>query len=82
MNDEVTRFYVFNDTDGILASTGAMTLEQANHFIRCFPNRFAGQGYYLTARRERISPESVVLRLINADSDEGRRIAQIEIERE
>ena len=38
-----------------------MTLDEAKAFIRSFPHRFARQGYYLTATRERIPVEAVEL---------------------
>ena len=59
------RYRVFNRTDGILADPRQMTLDEAKTFIRSFPRRFARQGYYLTATRERIQPEEVELEILD-----------------
>ena len=63
------RYRVFNRTDGILAAPSQMTLDEAKAFIRSFPSRFARQGYYLTATRERIRPEDVELGILDEDSN-------------
>jgi len=62
-------YVVMNRTDGFLASPKTMTDEEANKFIQDFPNRFKGQGYYLTSRRERIDPLDVELEKIPVDDD-------------
>lgn len=72
------RYYVLNETDGLLASENTMTLEQAAELIRRFHTRFRKQGYYVTSKHERISPHAVELRLIDADSDEGRGLTPTE----
>jgi hypothetical protein len=60
-------FMVWNATDGIYASGDIFpTKKAADAFVRSFPKRFAGQGYYLTSGRERIFPEDVDLRIIKA----------------
>lgn len=59
------RYVVFNRTDGIFADPRIMTLDEARAFVRDFPMRFAHQGYYLTAKRERIRPEAVVLEILD-----------------
>ena len=64
-------YIVFNRTDGITASPVAYTTrEEAEQFIKDFPKRFAHQGYYLTSRMERISPEQVILEIVEVDADE------------
>jgi hypothetical protein len=42
-------FYVFNETDGILASPEPMTRVECDRFMLQFRMRFAGQGYYASA---------------------------------
>ncbi len=61
-------YMVFNATDGIPASPNWMTWTQAEAFARSFPKRFATQGYYATSRRNRISPEEVVLLILDKQS--------------
>jgi len=43
------RFYVLNETDGILANPEPMTREECDHFMLDFRERFALQGYYASA---------------------------------
>jgi hypothetical protein len=43
------RFYVLNETDGILAHPDAMTREECDAFMVAFRQRFAAQGYYASA---------------------------------
>lgn len=50
------RYQVFNCTDGIWASPFPMTLEEAEEFVKDFPERYERQGYYLTASRQRSFP--------------------------
>lgn len=58
----MTEFLVFNETDGIPAFCEPFaTLADAEKAVAEFPKRFAAQGYYLTARRERIDPRDVEL---------------------
>ncbi len=65
MKTDSKRFLVYNLTDGIVAHPDLMTLAEARRFVRDFPGRFAGQGYYLTVRRERIRPEDVSLDIVD-----------------
>ena len=59
--------YVYNSTDGVLAWPGPLPINQAREFIREFPKRYAGQGYYRTATGERIRPEDVELVLLDLE---------------
>ncbi len=59
------RFLVYNLTDGIEAHPDLMMLAEARRFVRDFAGRFAVQGYYLTASRERMSPEDVSLEIVD-----------------
>jgi hypothetical protein len=43
------RFYVLNETDGILAHPEPMTRDEADHFMIEFRERFEPQGYYASA---------------------------------
>jgi hypothetical protein len=63
------RFLVYNLTDGILACPELLTLAEARSFIRSFPERFAQQGYYLTASGERIRPELVEFDMVDVGAD-------------
>ena len=58
------RYQVFNRTDGIWAAPFAMTSEEAEAFVRDFPERYERQGYYRTASGRRIRPEDVELELV------------------
>lgn len=61
------RHFVYNRTDGVFASPDAMTNDEAAAFVQAFRQRYTRQGYYLTARRERIRPEDVQLEIIGDD---------------
>ena len=69
------KFLVFNETDGILVHTGPITRSSAERLIRQFRARFRGQGFYLTARRERINPEEVQLSVVPAN---GEHVGELE----
>jgi len=56
------RFTVWNRTDGIPATT-CETREEAEQFIKEFPERYKAQGYYFTHKQERLAPEDVVLEI-------------------
>jgi hypothetical protein len=43
-------YYVFNETDGILAHPEPMTRAEADQFMIQFRERFAAQGYYASSR--------------------------------
>ena len=43
------RFYVLNETDGILANPEPMSRDEADHFMIDFRERFTPQGYYASA---------------------------------
>lgn len=62
------RYLVFNVTDGVVAHPDLLTRGEAQTFVRRFPSRFARQGYYLTASRERISAEAVELAILDTDA--------------
>lgn len=64
-------FEVWNRTDGLPAACEPFeTIAEAQAFIDAFPKRFAVQGYYLTANRERIDPKDVELEIVPV-SEEG-----------
>ena len=53
---------LWNETDQVYASPEEFKTEgEAEAYALEFRKRFAAQGYYLTARGERISPEDVEL---------------------
>lgn len=60
-------FLVFNATDGFYASPDEMTKEEAETFVKQFPERFRTQGYYRTGRWEKIRPEDVELNIVSLD---------------
>jgi len=65
-NEDTHRHYaVFNATDGIEADPSLMTRQEAEGFVRAFPRRFDRQGYYKTARGNRIPAEEVVLLILD-----------------
>jgi hypothetical protein len=69
-------FIVFNATDYIIATPDEYPSVEAAKAVlgglrRSFRNN--GQGYYLTANREQISPEEVVLQVWNAERFLGER---------
>jgi hypothetical protein len=55
------KYLIFNETDGIYASPEEFTNEEADEFIKNFPERFERQGYYKTGDGRRIDPNQVVL---------------------
>lgn len=57
---------VMNLTDGILASPDVMSKSEAEIFVAQFPEKYSGQGYYLTAGGDRIKPEQVRLHIVPA----------------
>lgn len=61
------RYQVFNHTDGIWAWPFAMTRDEAEAFVRGFPERYERQGYYRTASGKRIWPDEVELELVKID---------------
>jgi hypothetical protein len=62
-------YQLFNETDGLPASPETFkTREQAEACAKRFRERFAVQGYYLTAGGERIPPREVRLVVIVVDS--------------
>ena len=61
------RYQVFNLTDGIWAAPFAMSREDAEMFVRDFPERYERQGYYRTASGKRIRPDEVELELVRID---------------
>jgi len=67
----MNKYLVFNETDGVYASSEWFdTQVDAEQFIKNFPLRFKGQSYYLTSNRERISPEDVELIIQKISGDE------------
>jgi hypothetical protein len=70
-----TRFLVYNVTDGVMAWPELMTLAEARRFVQHFPERFARQGCYLTASWERISPDAVLLEIVDSETGLGLGIA-------
>jgi hypothetical protein len=69
MKTQEKRFLVYNLTDGVLAYPELLTLAEARGLIWSFPNRFARQGYYLTASGERVRPELVEFDIVDAGAD-------------
>ena len=63
------RFMVFNLTDGVPAAPERMTLQAAQQFVLRFPQRYALQGYYLTASRERVPADRVELGIIDVGTE-------------
>ncbi len=63
------RFMVFNLTDGVPAAPDLMTLQAAQEFVWRFPRRYALQGYYLTASRERVPADRVELGIIDVGTE-------------
>jgi len=47
-----------------------MTSDEADKFIKEFPARYKGQGYYLTSNREKIDPLDIKLEKVPFDGDE------------
>ena len=61
-------YMLWNDTDEVFASPETFETEaKAEAFAKKFRERFAAQGYYLTADRTRIAPEDVELFVVPAD---------------
>ncbi len=69
-------FMVLNVTDGTNADPDRMTWDEAQAFIQEFPKRFEPQGYYTTARFNRISPAEVVLMIIDKERLTARLVFQ------
>ena len=69
---KIPKYQVYNETDGILASHARMSLEQAQLFVKEFPEKFQSQGYYQTADGTSIDPKEVKLYLIRLDLKEKR----------
>ena len=67
-------FMVFNDTDGVPVTYEPVTEDQADEIIKNFPERFAQQGYYLTARHDRIPARYVQLRKVEFIDDDDEQI--------
>lgn len=56
---------IYNATDGVFASPDSFkTRRAARAYARRFRQRFAEQGYYLTADRQRIAVEDVRLEIV------------------
>jgi hypothetical protein len=65
---ENAMFLIKNETDDVFASPDAFETEkEAEAYAKEFRARFAAQGYYLTARWERIAPEDIELVIIPAE---------------
>jgi len=64
MKSNKRTFTVFNATDGFYASPDIMTKEEAETFVKQFPERYRAQGYYRTGRWEKIRPEDVALKIV------------------
>jgi hypothetical protein len=61
-------FMLFNNTDQVFASPETFETEDAAvRYAENFRRRFAAQGYYKTARGERIAPEDVELLVVPSD---------------
>jgi len=59
---------LWNETDQVFASPETFETEaNASAFAKRFRQRYAAQGYYLTADRVRIPPEEVELLVVPAD---------------
>jgi hypothetical protein len=61
---------VFNETDGVPVSFEDMDIYGAFEMVKKFKDRFKHQGYYLTARRDRIDPEEVHLIISKGEPSE------------
>jgi hypothetical protein len=64
MKSNKKTFLVFNATDGFYAHPDRMTKEEAETFIKEFPERYRNQGYYRTSQWLKIRPEDVVLKIV------------------
>jgi hypothetical protein len=59
------RYYIWNDTDKIIAAPGDYSKKEGLAWIRDFKDNLKrNQGYYLTFRRERIPVEKVIFKLL------------------
>ena len=66
--EEENGFTVFNSTDGFFATPETFkTREVASAWIVEFRNRYRGQGYYSTSDRTRISPDEIMLDILDPD---------------
>ena len=63
------RFLVLNRTDKIWAAPFAMTREEAEAFVKDFPERYQRQGHYRTASGKRIPPADVELELLRIEEE-------------
>jgi len=76
MNEKEKHFYVFNVTEGMPLFRKPLSRLEAHGLIRFFRQVFDLKGVYVTEQGKRIRPEEVVLELIDAESEAGRRIAE------
>lgn len=68
--NEKKKFRVFNQTDKTYASSKRFKDEKAAYaFIDAFRESFKKQGYYLTAKQERIAPDEIELVVENSGSN-------------
>lgn len=67
--EEDKRFMVFNVTDRVFVAPDFMTLQEAQELAYRFPQRYAAQGYYLTASGERVPAEWIELQIIDMVSE-------------
>jgi hypothetical protein len=75
-------FLVFNATDGFYASPDRMTKEEAETFIKQFPERYRAQGYYRTGRWEKIRPEDVELEIMSITEKLDKRMEEVKTMRQ
>lgn len=65
------KYIIFNDTDGITASHEEFdSIQEAEQAIERIRDVFRTRGYYFTNWRERISPEDVIYRIEEYESDD------------
>jgi len=76
MNEKEKHFYVFNVTEGMPLFREPLSRLEAHGLIRFFRQVFDLKGVYVTEQGKRVRPEEVVLELIDAESEAGRRIAE------
>jgi len=81
MNDNEKRFYVFNGAEGGPLYRRPLPRLEALGLARFFRQFLEHEGVYVSDRGERLRPEEVVVTLIDADSDEGRRLAELAVRR-
>lgn len=64
-------YLVWNATDGLYADLAVYpTRAAAESAVEAFRARFKRQGYYFTARCERIPPEEIAIEIIEAAPEE------------